>query len=88
VWQVDRRQKNAEEIARRAGGLYDKFVGFLEDLGNVGSRLDQARDAYDKAFGKLSTGKGNLVRQVEQLRELGASASKAIPPTLLGDIEP
>lgn len=85
VWQVDRRNRNAEEIARRAGSLYDKFVGFLEDLGAVGARLDQARESYDKAMAKLSSGKGNLVRQAEQLRELGASTGRSMPPAFTAE---
>ena len=85
VWQADRRQRNAEEIARRAGALYDKFVGFLDDLAKVGKGLDAARQGYDQAFAKLSAGRGNLVRQVEHLRELGATTGKAIPPALLDD---
>ncbi len=89
VWQVDRRQRNADEIARRAGGLYDKFVGFAESLLAVGGQLAKARDSYDKALLQLSTGKGNVVRQVEQLRELGARTGRALPATLLdGGDEP
>lgn len=89
VWQVERRNQNAEAVAERAGHLYDKFVGFVSDLKIVGSRLSQARDSYDDAMGKLSTGRGNLIRQVEQLRELGAKTVKVLPAGLLdeGDAE-
>ncbi|SMF82130.1 DNA recombination protein RmuC [Tistlia consotensis] len=82
VWQVERRNRNAEQIASRAGRLYDKFVGFAKDMESLGTRLDGARQCYDQAMGKLSTGNGNLVRQVEQLKQLGAKASKALPATL------
>jgi DNA recombination protein RmuC len=85
VWNVEKRHRNAEEIARRAGQLYDKFVGFAEDMGRLGKAIDGARSVYGDAIGKLSTGKGNLVRQVEQLRELGARTGKSLPAALLDD---
>ena len=86
VWQVERRNRNAEAIAERAGKLYDKFVGFLDDMGELGNRLQQARVSYDGAMGKLAGGRGNLVRQVEQLKELGAKTGRTIPPGLLDDV--
>lgn len=86
VWQVERRNRNAEAIAERAGKLYDKFVGFLDDMGDLGNRLQQARKSYDGAMGKLSGGQGNLMRQVEQLKELGAKATRTIPLGLLEDV--
>lgn len=76
VWAVERRNRNAEEIARRAGLLYDKVVGFVNNMEDVGKRLDQARGAYDNAFGQLSRGRGNLLSQVETLKALGARTSK------------
>lgn len=82
VWQVERRNRNAEQIAERAGKLYDKFAGFAKDMETLGGRLDSARQCYDSAMGKLSTGSGNLVRQVEMLRQLGAKASKSLPAGL------
>jgi DNA recombination protein RmuC len=86
VWQVERRNRNAELIADRAGKLYDKFVGFLDDMGDMGVRLAKARESYDCAMGKLSTGRGSLVKQVEYLRELGAKTSKAMPQNLLDEV--
>ncbi len=86
VWHVERRNRNAEDIAARAGKLYDKFVGFIDDLQDLGGRLDQAKESFEGAMGKLSTGRGNIVRQVEQLKELGAKTNKALPPALLEDI--
>lgn len=83
VWQVHRQNTNAQDIARRAGLLYDKFVGFTDNLRQVGQRLDQARKAYDDAFGQLSTGAGNLVGQAEKLRQLGAKHSKQLEQNLL-----
>ncbi len=83
VWQVERRNRNAELIAQKAGKIYDKLVGFLEDMELLGNRLNQARAACDEAMSKLSSGKGNLVRQVEQLKHLGAKAAKSISADLL-----
>jgi DNA recombination protein RmuC len=83
VWQVERRNRNAEMIAQKAGRLYDKFVGFLDDMTVVGNRMNQARASYDDAMAKLSTGRGNLVGQIANLKELGAKASKSIPSALL-----
>jgi len=82
VWMVHRQNSNARDIADRAGLLYDKFVGFVDNLGEVGSRLDQARRAYDSAFSQLSTGAGNLVGQVEKLRKLGARHQKQLDENL------
>ena len=79
LWRFDDRNRNAFEIAERAGRLYDKFVGFIDDIEEARKRLDAARDALAGAGAKLSTGKGNLVGQVEKLRELGAKAGKQLP---------
>lgn len=83
VWQMERRNQNAEQIADRAGKLYDKFVGFVSDMKSLGERLGKARECYDSAWGKLYQGGGNLVRQTEQLKGLGAKTSKALPAELL-----
>jgi DNA recombination protein RmuC len=83
VWSVHKQNRNAQEIARRAGLLYDKFAGFVENLQQVGDRLRQARQSYDNAFGQLSKGAGNLLRQTEQLRELGARNSRQIDHKLV-----
>ena len=87
VWQVERRNRNAEQIAVRAGRLYDKLVGFVEDMNALGNRLHQARVTYDEAMGKLSSGTGNVLRQVEQLKVLGARTNKSLPTSLLDDGE-
>ncbi len=78
LWSVERRNKNAVEIAKRAGLLYDKFHGFAEDLKKVGEQLDRAQGSHAAAMGKLVDGRGNLVSQVEALKKLGARASKQI----------
>jgi len=83
LWKQEQQTRNVQEIARRGGELYDKFVGFVEDLNSVGHRLSQAKDSYDEAYGKLSAGRGNLVRQAEQLRSMGVKAKKALPTDLV-----
>ena len=78
VWAVDRRNQNAELIANRAGKLYDKVYGFVQNMERVGERLEQAQDSYTQAFSQLSKGKGNVIAQVESLKNLGAKTSKKI----------
>ena len=79
LWRNDDRNRNVAEIADRAGKLYDKFVGFIDDLNDAKVKLDAARNALAGASSKLETGKGNLIGQVEKLRELGARTSKTLP---------
>ncbi len=79
VWKQDRQTKNVQAIAERGGALYDKFVGLISDLETIGRQLDSARSAYDGAMNKLSTGRGNLLNQVEDLKRLGARAKKSLP---------
>ncbi len=83
IWKNERIAKNHIAIAERAGALYEKFVGFTEDLGRIGKNVNDAKESYEKALGKLSEGPGNLVRQVELLKELGAKTNKALHPKLL-----
>lgn len=83
LWKNERITRNHLEIAKRAGLLYDKFIGFTEDLGRIGKNVNEARENYEKALGKLSDGQGSLVRQVELLKELGAKTNKSIHPKLL-----
>jgi DNA recombination protein RmuC len=78
VWAVERRSKNAELIADRAGKLYDKVAGFIQSIEKVGEKLGSAQDSYDQAFNQLSKGRGNVISQVEALRTLGAKATKRI----------
>ena len=80
---VAAQQENAAEIARRGGALYDKFCGFVGDLEKVGAALGEGQKQYENALRKLSTGQGNLVRKTEELRRLGAKASKSLPLPLL-----
>jgi DNA recombination protein RmuC len=78
IWAVERRESNAMEIARRAGQLYDKVAGFVDAMDGVGKALDQANRAHGQAMDRLSRGSGNVIRQVEMLRNLGARSSKSI----------
>ncbi len=83
LWRQERQSLNAREIAERAGALYDKFVAFVGDLDEVGSRLQQLDKAYAAARNKLTEGRGNLVSRAENLKQLGARASKSLPAELL-----
>ena len=83
LWRQDHQNKNALEIARQCGALYDKFVGFIDDMEKLGQRIDQAQTSYHDAFSKLKTGKGNLIRTAERVRELGVKPSKTLPTGLL-----
>src|SRR5699024_4923130 len=83
VWKQEYQNTNAMEIANRGGKLYDKFVNFAESLLKIGERIQQTHNEYDTAMGQLSTGNGNVVRQVEMLRELGAKTTKKLPEELI-----
>ncbi len=87
VWRYEKQNKNAQEIARRAGALYDKLRVVLEDMDQLGRNLDQASKSYDSAFARLAKGRGNLVRQVEQFRELGATVKRSIPQEIVDDAD-
>jgi DNA recombination protein RmuC len=83
LWRQDHQNRNALEIAKQCGTLYDKFVGFVDDLEKLGQRLDQAQTSYHDAFNKLKSGKGNLIRSAEKVRELGVKPSKNLSPLLI-----
>jgi DNA recombination protein RmuC len=87
VWRLADQQRNALEIADRGGKLYDKFVGFVEDLQGIGAALDNAHKVWGEANKKLHHGSGNLVGQVEKLRALGVKASKKLPAQLTDHTE-
>jgi DNA recombination protein RmuC len=87
LWRVEYQNKNALEIARQSGDLYDKFTGFLEDLQDIGNKLENTRKAYDASMNKLHTGKGNLIKRVENIKSLGAKAGKEIPKSMLDRAE-
>lgn len=83
VWRLAAQQENAAEIARRGGALYDKFCGFIENLQRLGSALKNGNEQYEEAMKKLHEGRGNLLSQVEQLKVMGAKATKSLPAPLL-----
>lgn len=83
IWRQEKQTRNALEIARQAGLLYDKFVGFTDDLNKIGGYLDKTQKSYEEARKKLSEGRGNLVGQVEKLKKMGAKAQKSIDKNLL-----
>jgi len=85
MWKQERQTRNVLEIAKEAGALYDKFVGFLQDLEKVGEQLTRAVRAHEDATRKLSTGPGNVITKVEKLKKLGARANKQIDSDLLDD---
>ncbi|MFN0274892.1 MAG: DNA recombination protein RmuC [Chitinophagales bacterium] len=83
LWKRDKQSKNAIEIAERGGLLYDKFVSFVEKLRDIGFHLNKSQNSYKEAIEQLSEGRGNLVRQAEQLKQLGAKTKKEMPEKLL-----
>lgn len=83
LWKRDYQNRNALEIAERGAALYDKFVNFVESLTDIKVNLDKAGESYNKAYNQLAEGKGNLIRRVEKLKELGVKAKKSIPNSLL-----
>lgn len=85
IWKQERQTRNAFEIAEQAGRLYDKFVGFVSDLEKVGNKQQEALKTYNDAVSKLHTGKGNLVRSAERLRELGVKTKKKLDDKFLND---
>jgi len=88
IWKQERQKKNVLEIARQSGLLYDKFVGFVEDLKMIGQRLEDANTTYQSAMNKLKDSPkygDTLIGRSERIRQLGAKASKQLPPELLED---
>jgi DNA recombination protein RmuC len=87
VWKQEQQTRNALDIATKAGLLYDKFVGFTEDMKKIGLHIDKSKEVYNDAYSKLTSGSGNLTGRAETLRKLGAKNSKALDPKLLIDEE-
>src|ERR1700751_901887 len=83
LWRQEQQTRNVQDSVRRGGELYDKLAGFVKDLTDVGKNLDAARNSYEEAYKKLSTGKGNAIRQAEMLKGLGVKPSKAMPLALV-----
>jgi len=83
MWNNEKQQRNAIEIARQAGLLYDKFEGFVSDLNKVGKKMDEAKTEYHGAMNKLTEGQGNIISRIEKLKKMGAKAKKSIPEKLV-----
>ncbi len=83
MWNNEKQQQNAIEIARQAGALYDKFEGLVKDLTGVGKKIDDAKKDYSSAMNKLVEGRGNLITSVEKIKKLGAKAKKSLPENIV-----
>ncbi len=83
MWNNEKQQRNAIEIARQAGALYDKFDGLIADLTKVGKKMDEAKSGYKDAMNKLFEGRGNLITSVEKIKKLGAKAKKSLPDSII-----
>ena len=83
IWRQEDQKRNVLEIATRAGALYDKFEGFVQDLLSIGKSINSSKDSYESAMKKLVEGNGNLIRSVESIKKLGAKAKKSLPQNLL-----
>ncbi|WP_458625913.1 DNA recombination protein RmuC [Winogradskyella sp. PC D3.3] len=83
MWNNEKQQQNALEIAKQAGALYDKFEGLVTDLTGVGKKIDAAKSDYSAAMNKLVDGKGNLISRVEKIKKMGAKAKKSLPESII-----
>jgi DNA recombination protein RmuC len=83
MWNNEKQQQNAIEIAKQAGALYDKFEGLVTDLTGVGKKIDAAKSDYSSAMNKLVEGKGNLISRVERIKKMGAKANKSLPESII-----
>ena len=88
LWQQERRPATCKDVMDRGAKLYEKFVGFVNDIEEIGKSLRDANRSYEDAHKKLSSGDGNLIRQVEMLRQLGVKPRKPLPPRLVEEAEP
>jgi DNA recombination protein RmuC len=87
IWKQEKQSRNAMEIARLSGALYDKFKGFVDDLIDVGKKMDQAKSGYADAMNKLTSGSGNILKRIEDIKKLGAKTSRELPAELVGRAE-
>lgn len=83
LWRQEQQNRNAQEIARQAGDLYDKLVGFVDDMQKLGERLEQASRSFDGAFNKLQSGRGNIIGRAQRLHRLGVQPTKSLPETVV-----
>lgn len=79
LWKQERQQKNALEIAKRGGALYEKFLGVVKDIESLGEKIESTQKAHQDLSQKFFNGRGNLIRQVEELKDLGAKTEKSLP---------
>lgn len=85
LWKVEQQNKNAIEIAEKAGSLYDKFVLFFDNFETIGKKINEANATYETAMKQLSTGRGNVIGRIEELKKMGANASKQLPDKVLSE---
>ena len=85
IWQQENQTRNALEIARQSGALYDKFVAFISDMESIGKSMETTRKTYDQAVNKLYSGSGNLIKRAETIRKLGAKTTKELPSEMIGE---
>ena len=83
LWKVEQQNKNAIEIAEKAGSLYDKFVLFFDNFETIGKKINEANNTYESAMKQLSSGRGNVIGRIEELKKMGANASKQLPDKIL-----
>ena len=83
IWRQENQNRNAQEIARLGGSMIDKLTGFIDDLIDVGKKMDGAKTTYEEAMKKLHTGRGNVITTAEKMRVLGAKADKPLPKNLV-----
>lgn len=83
LWRQEQQSRNAQEIASRGAELYDKLSGFVEELDNLGVKLQQAQKAYDGAYSKFASGRGNVIRQAQMLKELGVKPARPLPQKII-----
>jgi DNA recombination protein RmuC len=87
LWRVEQQNIHAIEIADKAGLLYDKFVGFVDNLEQVGKKIQDAQQTYEIAFKQLSSGRGNMIGRVEELKKMGANATKRLPDKFISPLK-
>ncbi len=83
LWRFEDQNRHTAELAEKAGRMYDKFNTFLGSMEKVGRSLDSAKDSYEKAFGQLYSGRGNLIKQANELKKLGVSVKAELPALLV-----
>ncbi len=88
IWKQERQNRNVLEIAALSGRMYDKFVGFVADMENIGKNIKSSQSAYESAINKLTEGNGNLTNTADKIKKLGAKANKQLDEKYIGEQEP